>query len=281
MSSPNNRRRRDRSGADGGHNDDERWLLTYSDMITLLMALFIVMWSVSSVNISKFTQLKQSLRQAFSGQLLAGSPDVLTGQPAVLTAPGQTQFGPQLAIAPKPDPTRTIAQRIEQAASNNDLENLRRIQQQIETYARVHGFSGLLRTSIDQRGLVIRLLSDDLLFDTGKADLKARSIPLLTRIAALLEANGTQNPIRVEGNTDSVPISTPEFHSNWELSTTRADAVLEFLLGRGISPVRLSVTGYADQHPLASNATAAGRAKNRRVELVVLRRALTPGGLDG
>jgi chemotaxis protein MotB len=86
------------------------------------------------------------------------------------------------------------------------------------------------------------------------------------------------NPVRVEGNTDNVPISTAEFHSNWDLSTSRADAVLEFLLAHGVAPNRLSATGYADQRPIATNATADGRSLNRRVELVVLRRNFNGGG---
>jgi chemotaxis protein MotB len=281
MSAPSNRRRRDRRAGGGGHDGaDERWLLTYSDMITLLMALFIVMWSISSVNISKYTELKKSLQQAFSGKILAGSPDTLTGQPAVLTSPGQTQAGSQLHIAATPDPQKAIAQSIENAAAKQDLENLRRIRRQVDAYARSHGFEGLIRTSIDERGLVIRLLTDEVLFDTGEASLKSKALPLLTKISALLAGAGIPNAVRVEGNTDDVPISTAEFHSNWELSTARADAVLEYLLAHGVAPRRLSATGYADQRPLASNATVAGRAKNRRVELVVLRRALSQGGLD-
>jgi chemotaxis protein MotB len=86
-----------------------------------------------------------------------------------------------------------------------------------------------------------------------------------------LNANHLTNPIRIEGNTDNTPISTPEFRSNWELSTARADAVLEFMLQAGVKPTRLSVAGFADTRPIASNATAAGRALNRRVQLVVLR----------
>ncbi len=280
MSAPSNRRRRDRHGGGGHDGADERWLLTYSDMITLLMALFIVMWSISSVNISKYTELKKSLQQAFSGKVLAGSPDTLTGQPAVLTSPGQTQAGSQLHISSTPDPRKTIAQSIQRAASSRDLDNLRRIRRQIDSYARSHGFEGLIRTSIDERGLVIRLLTDEVLFDTGEASLKSKALPLLSRISALLAGSGIPNAIRVEGNTDNVPIATAEFRSNWELSTARADAVLEFMLAHGVAPRRLSATGYADQRPLASNATAAGRARNRRVELVVLRRALTQGGSD-
>jgi chemotaxis protein MotB len=198
----------------------------------------------------------------------------------VLTSPGQTEAGPQLHIAPKPDPAKSIAQSIDRAADKQDLDNLRRIQAQVNAYARTHGFAGLIRTSIDERGLVIRLLTDELLFDTGRADLKTRSLPLLARISSLLSSGDLRNPVRVEGNTDSVPISTGQFRSNWELSTARANAVLEFLLAHGVKPLRLSATGYGSVRPIAPNATAEGRAKNRRVELVVLRRALAQGGLQ-
>ena len=270
MSAPSNRRRRgDRAG--GHEGADERWLLTYSDMITLLMALFIVLWSISSVNISKFTQLKQSLQQAFSGKILAGSPSVLTGQAAVLESPAQQ-------TARFADPAQAIRQSIARSLQRREQANLRRIASQVQSYAKAHGLTGLIRTSVDERGLVIRLLTDRVLFDTGEARLKPAAVPLVTTIARLLAGGGVANPVRVEGNTDDVPIATPEFPSNWELSTARADAVLQVLLAHGVSPGRLSVAGYGAERPLASNASAAGRARNRRVELVVLRRAAPEGG---
>jgi chemotaxis protein MotB len=264
----------------GGHEEhaDERWLLTYADMITLLMALFIVMWSMSAVNISKFAALKTSLKAAFSpGHVLEQDKNVLKGQPSVLDGAGpaiqptppqpeaqQQTTQAQMQIQPITNP-------IEHAAAMQELENLRRLRAQIESYARHNGFAGQLRTSIDERGLVVRLLTDEVLFNTGEAVLQQRSFPLLDRIARLI-AKEIPNDVRVEGNTDSVPISTAEFRSNWELSTTRATAVLEELLAEGVAPARLSAAGYADQRPIASNATAAGRSLNRRVDLVVLRR---------
>ncbi len=270
----NNRRRR-RRGDSEEHEAGagmERWLLTYSDMITLLLALFIVLWSISSVNISKYSALKESLRAAFAGKVLPGNPAVLQGGTSILQSAGaQTP-----TIQPQPQSIQSQLQsQISAQLARQDLQNLRHIQQMVQAYAREHGLTGRLQTSIDERGLVIRVLTDDLLFATGQAVLERRSQPLLTRIAALLLQPGIPNAVRVEGNTDSVPISTPEFRSNWELSTARATAVLQYLLARGIPPSRLSVAGYADQRPIATDATAAGRALNRRVDLVVLRRALT------
>lgn len=271
MSAPNNRRRR--SDRHVEEHPDERWLLTYSDMITLLMALFIVMWSISSVNVSKFDELKASLHSAFSGKVLPANTSILSGQ----TAPFAQDGSPIKPInQPNSQPAfkmASISADLQHAAQQQDLESLKKIQQHVESFAKTHGFSGRLKTSIDERGLVVQLLTDEVLFDSGHATLKARSLPLLREISHLLVSGGVTNPVRVEGNTDSVPIRSGEFRSNWQLSTARADAVLEYLLANGVKPSRLSLAGYADQRPIASNATAQGRSLNRRVNLVVLRRS--------
>jgi len=256
----------------GGEEHDggmERWLLTYADMITLLLALFIVLWSISSVNISKFAQLKASLHEALSGKVIEGSSALLSGGTAVLAPQGSQT--PTINPAATVNIRASITKQIVTSLKHQDTANLHRVAQQVHTYVSKHGLSGRLQTSIDERGLVIRVLTDDLLFDPGQATLKPQAAPLLEHVARLLNARGLTNPIRVEGNTDSIPISTPQFHSNWELSTARATAVLSFLLAHGVQPSRLSVAGYADQRPIASNTTAAGRSLNRRVDLVVLR----------
>ena len=246
----------------------ERWLLTYADMITLLLALFIVLWSISSVNISKFQELRASLHEALSGKVIPGSSALLNGGAAVLQPQG-TQV-PTPTTSPL-NIKQSIATHIAAVLQQRETQSLKRVQQQVRNYAKQNGLSGKLRTSINAEGLEIRVLTDDLLFDPGQATLKSRAIPILYHVARALNGNHLTNPIRVEGNTDNVPISTPRFRSNWELSTARADAVLEFMLSAGIKPTRLSAVGYADTRPLTTNATAKGRALNRRVELVVLR----------
>ena len=261
-----------RSRRGGGEEHDagmERWLLTYADMITLLLALFIVLWSISSVNISKFEQLKASLHQALNGKVIAGSSALLSGGPAVLVPQG-SQTPTINPVAPV-NIRATILSQIASSLKRQDTQNLKRVEKQVHAYVTKHGLSGRLQTSIDERGLVIRVLTDDLLFDPGQATLKPQAAPLLEHVARLLTAHGLTNPIRVEGNTDSVPISTAQFHSNWQLSTARATAVLSFLLAHGVQAHRLSVAGYADQRPIATNTTAAGRSLNRRVDVVVLR----------
>jgi chemotaxis protein MotB len=241
-------------------------------MITLLMALFIVMWSISSVNISKFDQLKASLKSAFSGKVLPNNDSVLTGQSAPFDQDGQP-------VSPLVQPNQpvfkinSIAASVTQAATNADTENLRKIERQVEEYAAAHGFAGAVKTTIDERGLVIRLLTDKVLFDSGSGVLRSEGYPLLTEIGHLLTRADIVNPIRVEGNTDNQPIHSALYPSNWELSTARANAVLEFLIGQHVKQSRLSVAGYGDQHPVASNDSAAGRSANRRVDIVILRRS--------
>jgi chemotaxis protein MotB len=249
---------------------DERWLLTYSDMITLLMSLFLVLWAISSVNISKFDQLKVSLHSAFSGKVLPASPSVLTGGKAAFAEAGMPVTPPVQNAQPafKMD---SIVSSLQSAASRQDAENLRRIQRQVDRYALQHGLSGRLRTSIDERGLVIHVLTDAVLFDSGQATLKRPAV-LLGELAHLITRTGIVNPVRIEGNTDSIPVSSARFRSNWELSSARANAVLQFMLTHGVAALRLSTVGYGDQRPIASNATAAGRSRNRRVNLVLLRR---------
>jgi chemotaxis protein MotB len=286
------RRKGDHGGHDGG---DERWLLTYADMITLLMALFIVMWAISSVNTTKFAELSVSLKEAFNGKLVEGGENIETGASSLMPAQpsmvGEAQGKPTATdpISVRPpsptfepitvDPQAKAAAEI-QSAEAADLENLRRLKRRLDRWAASHGLKKKVETTIDERGLVVRVLTDDLLFDSGKAVLKPSAQPILASVAAFIRTSQrVTNDVRVEGNTDDVPISTAAFRSNWELSAARATAVLESLLHNGIAAHRLSATAYADQRPLATNASARGRSANRRVELVVLRRAVS--GLEG
>lgn len=265
------RRRRKRDHHDAGHENDERWLLTYSDMITLLMALFIILWAISSVNQGKFDELRKSLAQAFNGKILPTSTSILEGSQA------QHAVDPVREAAPPVEATPENPLVVDAAAARREQENLRRLKERLDAYAGARGLSGKIHTSIEERGLVIRILPDDMLFNTGEAALRPEARPVLDKVASILRSLDAPNPIRVEGNTDSVPISTSRFRNNWELSTARAVTVLTVIVEDGIEPSRLSATGYADQRPVASNSTPGGRALNRRVEVVVARLAAPPG----
>jgi chemotaxis protein MotB len=283
------RRGRRGGGHGGGHEGgDERWLLTYADMITLLMALFMVLFSISSVNISKYQVLQRALQKAFMGGVLDGGKSFQQGEPTriqgVQSATASQQMDSSFQITShnligKVAPAPTAAQKAAaKKAAAEEQSNLEQIKDQVDSYAKLHGFSGLIQTSIDQRGLVIRLLTDKVLFDSGHAELKATGSPILLEVSHLLVTTKFSNAIAVEGNTDNVPISGGEFPSNWELSTARANAVLEFFIHHSVPQHRLTVVGFADQNPIAPNDTDDGRALNRRVDVVVLRNATQSQG---
>jgi chemotaxis protein MotB len=269
-------RRGGRHGAHAGHEDGERWLLTYADMITLLMALFMVLFSISSVNISKIQALQKSLKAAFSpDNILPGGRDIAkqgsTASPHSAPASREVQ-----AIAP---PTPRTAGGLESSAASasasaskaeQEQSSFERLKHQLDAYAASHGFAKDVNTTVTPRGLVIRLLTDRLLFPSGSATLLSPALPLLSEIGALVNLDST-HPVAVEGNTDNVPIGGGAFPSNWELSTARASMVVRFLIDRGVFARRLSASGYADLRPISSNETAAGRARNRRVEIVLQR----------
>jgi chemotaxis protein MotB len=268
--------RRGRRGHAAEFENEERWLLTYADMLTLMFALFMVLYSISSVNISKYASLQQSLKSAFSGSILSGGKAIIQSgsestkahTPATSEVPSIVPLTPNI-----PKPRDTSSQQITKAmlaasAAQKEQESFKKLQQELNGYAKAHGFANDVHAVIDQRGLVVHVLTDKLLFASGSATLQSAGSPLLGEISHLLNVD-QKHPITVEGNTDNQPIQSSEFPSNWELSTDRATTVVRYLIAHGVRDQRLSAAGYADLHPLATNATPAGRARNRRVDIVL------------
>ncbi|HEV3072203.1 MAG TPA: flagellar motor protein MotB [Solirubrobacteraceae bacterium] len=262
----------------GGHEDGERWLLTYADMITLLMALFMVLFSISSVNISKIQALQKSLKAAFSpDNILPGGKDIAKqgSTASAKSAPASTEVQSIVPLSPHAtsSPENSAAAASASASvskAEQEQSSFERLKHQLDAYAASHGFAKDVNTTVQPRGLVIRVLTDRLLFPSGSATLLSPALPLLSEIAALVNLDST-HPVAIEGNTDNVPISGASFPSNWELSTARASMVVRFLIRQGVFAPRLSASGYADLRPIASNQTSTGRARNRRVEIVLQR----------
>ena len=257
---------RKRRGAAAEHENEERWLLTYADMITLLMALFMVLFSIANVNQEKMKQLSKSLNEAFSGKILPGGKAVQNhgaGDEAKRPAPQP----PIPAITPLVGDAAAASNEDEARREEDDFRRIKRL---IDRYAREHGLQDKIQTTITQRGLVIRLLTDQVLFDSGDATLKPQAHPILSKVAELIAIGGAHD-VAVEGHTDDVPIRGSVYATNWELSTARASRVVRFLIEHGAPMMRMGATGYASLHPIADNATEAGRSRNRRVEVVVLR----------
>src|SRR5579863_435155 len=282
-------RRRGGGGGDS-HESGERWLLTYSDMITLLLALFVVLFSISSVNVSKFVSLQESLKAAFSGSILSGGSSILnegadssashspnnTVIPAIVPImPTIAKPGAQGAADTASQAQVTALMREAQTATQENAD-FRALQHRLNAYAKAHGFANQVKAQVEQRGLVVTVLTDNLLFSSGSDTLEPASYPLLNEISHLIDIDVEQHPVDVEGYTDDVPIDTAQFPSNWELSTGRATNVLQYLLSQDVPGNRLLASGYADHFPVASNATPEGTALNRRVEIVFERKYPEP-----
>jgi chemotaxis protein MotB len=263
---------------DEGHVD-ERWLLTYADLITLLMALFMVLWSISSVNVSKFESLQRSLAQAFSGRVMPGGQGIKeeggsdTAQTPAANTPMATLAQITQARSGTGKAKETAKNAVAQAAQAEQAV-LKEVKKQVEAIARNDKLSGKIKATISKDGLHIRITTDDLLFDSGSAVVKPKAAPVLAAIGKTL-SDESLHQIVVKGHTDNVPIHG-RYQSNWNLSADRAANVVLALLHAGVKGERLSADGRADQEPIASNATAVGRSINRRVEMWLPRNY--PGG---
>ena len=260
--------RRRRGGDQGGHAD-ERWLLTYADMITLLMALFMVMFSISTVKDGKYDQLTRSLKDAFSGQIFTGGTSFREQGSSAGGNAQPTAEPPIPALCPITGKIPSMG-----SASEKEDEDFRQVKREIEDYAQTQGLEAKVSAEIARRGLVIRMLTDDVLFDSGRATLRPEGRPLLDKMARVLRAE-VRHPIVVEGYTDKVPVDTAQFPTNWELSAVRSTSVLRYLIRGDVSPGRLSAAGYGALHPADTNGTERGRMRNRRVEIVLTRLSKT------
>lgn len=231
--------------ADGGHENSERWLLTYADMITLLMAFFIMMYSMSVINLAKFKEAAVSIRSGFGGAAGGQGKSVLDNGGSYSTKPSP------LGGDSSASTWKIITPLISYINTDPHLKKNARV-------------------TVDNRGVVISMLSDNMLFDPGSADIRRPARPLLNTIAELLFK--VDNNIRVEGHTCSLPPrSGSRYATNWELSTARATNVLRYLVeDKGLDATKFSAAGYAGTHPVAPGNTEQNRRKNRRVDVVIL-----------
>ncbi len=257
----------------GIKHQDERWLITYADVLTLLFVLFMVLFSISVVNDGKFRVLRESLSQSFSGGIIEGGQSVISDgggtpsvSPVVDTPPG--------VVAPAiPGPLGITLQTAsaEQALENSQLERAKAV---IEAEATRAGVASKISATIDENGLSVRLNADPFLFDSGSATLRPGNGKLLAVIARAVR--GLPNPIDIQGHTDNRPISTGQIIDNLDLSTDRSNAVLRALVAGRVVRTRTRAIGYAETRPIAPNDTFAGRANNRRVVILVRRLNGTP-----
>jgi chemotaxis protein MotB len=255
------------------HVNHEAWVIPYADMLTLLMGLFLVLWSMSTTDMEKLKALRDSLADSF-GVSSSSDASVLDGGANGLLDAGMG-VGPG-GVARESDPA-TLERAFEAldreaaaaAAVEDATEEIEKIEQMIIESAGAAGITDAIGTRREERGLVVTVVTDEVLFAPGSADLAPQGRAVLDALVPALKR--FDNPMAIEGHTDSVPIATGRFPSNWELSTARATSVLRYLIDvHGFEPTRMTAAGYGEHRPIGDNATHEGRAANRRVELVVL-----------
>jgi chemotaxis protein MotB len=258
-------------GKKKGHEEEEnleRWLLTYADLITLLMVFFIILYSMSNVDASKYEAMANSLKIALGNQPQGSG---LVSQMMMGQKPGNDK---QLNLQDKNVGKAMSTKQILEIKNPKEEQEFNKIVKEVKNYAKEKGLVGV-EAKREARGVVINL-SDKVLFESGKADLSLQARETLDALAIILFS--TERQIKVEGHTDNVPINTPQFPSNWQLSTARATNVIMYWISKHPkSGNQLSAAGYGEYRPVASNATIYGRSKNRRVEIIILREILSVG----
>lgn len=262
------------------HANLEGWAIPYGDLLTLLLAFFVVMYAISSVNDGKYRVLSEALNAAFGGpprsfQPIQVGPRELNGshtQSQIQTfaarnftslhdaAEGPVNTRPGVPALQLPLPPERVAQLRSQTAFDDLTRAVAKALQPLVDKGLVHIRRAKLWLEIE--------IGSDVLFDPGSAVMPKAAQDVISQIAAILAP--LPNAVRIEGYTDDTPIHTAQYPSNWELSTARAASVVHLMTAAGLAPTRISLAGYGEFRPVDTNATPAGRARNRRVVIVVL-----------
>jgi chemotaxis protein MotB len=281
VSSGGHGRRRAKRHEEEEHENHERWLVSYADMLTLLFCLFVVLFAMSQIDKAKFAALASGLAQSFGTPVSANdsstgsSPSVLDGLPKpvdIAAGVGQTKTSAGLS---QQQVDAAAAQAALQRAKNVQAEaqkaydQLARARAQIEQALAKAGMAGAAKFQIDERGLVVHVVADNVLFDNGQATLRPDGARLVDAVAPTLTS--LPNEIRVEGHANTQPVDPKgQWPSNWELSAYRATTVLRHLVADGLPDARLSAAGYGSTQPLVPYTDPTAMTVNRRVDIVVL-----------
>lgn len=240
-------------------DDPHRWLVSYADFITLLFAFFVVMYAISSVNQGKYTQLTSSMGTAFSGDGATGidqnGKDKGTGDEGIL------QGKQNIVVNPLP------LSHLYYEKMRKEREAMTKMRTDLSSKLSPLISDGKVTVQQNERGIRIDI-NESLLFGAGSAELSTEAGQVINQVA--LQVKDHPYAIQVEGHTDNVPIHNATFFSNWELSAVRASSVVRMLNSTGITDSRLSATGFGSSQPISDNTTVIGRAKNRRVSILIL-----------
>jgi chemotaxis protein MotB len=250
------------------HVNHEAWVIPYADLLTLLLAMFLALWASSNADTAKMTALANAFRAENGLSIIEGSPNVVAppmgNSPSNVVTPA---ISPNILAQMQAQALKE--KRAAEAAKAAEGKTLDNVEKQIKEAAKEAGLADKLSFRREERGLVVTIVSDQVLFPAGDSGLLPDGFLILDGLASSLKATG--KPIAIEGHTDSRPVSNGRFPSNWELSTSRATQVLRYLVNKhGFSPTKLTASGYADTKPLSTGTAEDDYARNRRVEVVVL-----------
>jgi chemotaxis protein MotB len=246
------------------HGNHEAWAIPYGDLMTLLLAFFVVMYAISSVNDGKYRVLSESMVAAFRGSPKTVEPIQIGEKQTGAGSEIEMSVVQQALLDGQP---RNLLQ-MNPGESDVSAIALRKMAEEVETALGSLIDANLIAVRRTAYGIEVDIRAD-ILFPSGSAALSPSALPVLSQVAATLRA--LPNPLRVEGHTDNVPVrSGSPFPSNWELSAARAASVVHLFTDQGLPPGRLAVVAYGEQRPVTSNTTAEGRNANRRVLIVVL-----------
>ena len=236
-----------------GHEEPEsteRWLLTYADLITLLLGLFVILYAMSKIDQGKYQEVAIALSQTFGGKTILSGQGGITPMPASSSQDGTDNN--------------------DQASSGSEQNELsEQIKKTLEQYIQ----SSKVSVIGSSEGLTIHLL-ETLLFETGSDQIKPEARKVLDKLSNLII--NLPNNIKVEGHTDNVPISTLQFPSNWHLSIARSLKTAYYMIQKGVNPQKISIVGNSEYKPLNPNDTPEKRAKNRRVDIVIMKLEKNP-----
>jgi chemotaxis protein MotB len=279
MSHPGGKKRR-KGGHDEAEHPDERWLVTYADMVTLLMVLFIVMFSISQVDEKKFAALSGGLAESFGSPVrILDSGKGLLADDAI--SPASVEVGPELKTRPEKGAAASTKARerseaiLAEAAANQEFQDLLKARKKMTEALRKKGLDKKVRFRLDEQGLVVSVVTDKVLFPADLADLQPGGRQVLDALVPALR--GLRNNLVVTGHTNTAPVRPRFYPTEWELSTARAVSVLRYLAERHrLAERRLSASGFAEQRPLYGADNPRADELNRRVEIIVVpRNALT------
>jgi chemotaxis protein MotB len=264
------------------HENHERWLVSYADMMTLLMVLFIVLFAMSQVDSAKFVKLKAGLAAGFGAESVA-----LQGRGSQLQdgQPESQPFDPGSKVGTPVDPAQAAAEdeelkkavaaadRAKQSQmaqhAEEEADKLAEIQKKLAAELEAKGLGNNVRFTIDERGLVVTIVTSSVVFGGDSADLQAGGRGILDSIGPTIAA--LPNKIQVDGHTNQLPVQTRNYPSGWELSSARASTVVRYIIDRFAIPAnRMSAAGYADTRPLLDPGDPMAPTMNRRVEVVVM-----------